>query len=365
MKKMIAVLVVALMLVAGFAGCGTPAAETAAEEAPAAETQAAEEPAAEEPAPEEAAPSEEAASAEEAAAPADLGVPDGTGKKVGVLYCLLAAPAVKVYAKGIQEMAEQSGAEIIELDGEWDPQKQSDQMSSLISQGVDAIVLNPVDGKSIIPVVKKAYEAGIPVVMGAMDIDESGREYVASFVGPDDLSVGESAGEIMMKALPDGGKVAIVEGTAGTSPQINRTGGFENAVAGSNIEIVAKLPADYDKAKAMAVAEDLLTKYPDLAGIWVHDDPMAVGVVQAMKAQGLTGADVKVVSYGGSKEGADLVKAGDTVATAVQPLVEEGRKSLAVALMVTNGQEVEAWYKDTIVPLTAENVDGYDPSLLW
>ena len=286
--------------------------------------------------------------------------------KIGVTYCLLSAPAVKVFAQGIQEKAKELGIELIELDGGWDPSKQTDQINSLVSQKVDGIVLNPVDGTSIIPAVKAAHEAGIPVVMGAMNIDESGSEYVTSFVGADDEDVGKSAGEMLKKTLGEkGGKVAIVEGTAGTSAQILRTKGFEEAVAGSNIEIVTKLAGDYDKAKAMTVTEDILTKYPDIAGIWVHDDTMCVGVVQAMKSMGLTGKDVAVVSYNGSKAGADMVKAGEIIATSVQPLVEEGRTSLDVLVKAINGEKVESWYKDQIDLLDSTNVNDYDPSLLW
>lgn len=286
--------------------------------------------------------------------------------KIGVTYCLLSAPAVKVFSQGIQEKAKELGIELIELDGGWDPTKQTDQINSLVSQKVDGIVLNPVDGTSIIPAVKAAHEAGIPVVMGAMNIDESASEYVTSFVGADDQDVGKSAGEMLKKALGEkGGKVAIVEGTAGTSAQILRTKGFEEAVAGSNIEIVTKLAGDYDKAKAMTVTEDILTKYPDIAGIWVHDDTMCVGVVQAMKSMGVTGKDVAVVSYNGSKAGADMVKSGEIIATSVQPLVEEGRTSIDVLVKAINGEKVESWYKDKIDLLDSTNVNDYDPALLW
>jgi ABC-type sugar transport system substrate-binding protein len=92
---------------------------------------------------------------------------------------------------------------------------------------------------------------------------------------------------------------------------------------------------------------------------------MCVGVVQAMKAMGKTGDDIKVVSYNGSKAGADMVKAGEIVGTAVQPLAQEGSVSLQAAVDAANGKPVEAWYKDVIEPITKDNVDSYDPSLLW
>ena len=288
------------------------------------------------------------------------------GLTIGVTYCTSSAPAVKVFAQGIQEEAKELGIELIELDGNFDAATQADQMNTFISQKVDGIVLNPSDGTSLVSSCKNADEAGIPVVTGAMNVDDSGYEYIRTFVGPDDKDVGRIAGQTMMEALGDkGGKVAIIEGTAGSSAQVNRTEGFEEAVAGSAVEVVAKNAADYDEATAMGIAEDLLTKYSDLAGIFCHDDTMASGVAQAMKELGYTGSDLVVVGYGGSAKGAELVQEGYLVATAVQPLVDEGRGCIKALVKAINGEELSAWYKDEITPLSKDNVESYDKSLLW
>ena len=288
------------------------------------------------------------------------------GLTIGVTYCISSAPAVKVFAKGIQEEAEALGIELIELDGNMDAATQTDQMNTFISQGVDGIVLNPSDGTSLVASCKAASEKEIPVVTGAMNIDESGYDYIKTFVGPDDEDVGKIAGEKMLEVLgEEGGKVAIIEGTAGSSAQVNRTAGFESAIEGSAIEVVAKNDANYDEATAMSITEDLLTKYSDLSGIFCHDDTMAAGVAQAMKEFGYTSDDIKVIGYGGSAKGADLVKEGFLVATAVQPLVEEGSGCIKALVKAICGEELNAWYKDEITPLDAESVKTYDEALLW
>lgn len=367
MKRRALGLLLAAALTAGLlSGCQKPSAPEP--EAPAQEET--EEPAAEEPeAPE--------AEAEESEAPAD----DGTatyadltlteeekaavkGKTIGVSYCLLSAPAVKVFAQGIQEEAKELGITLVELDGNYDPTTQASQMSELIAQKVDAIVLNPCDGTSLVASAKEAYDAGIPVVTGAMNIDESGAEYIVSFVGADDEDVGFCAGEAM-KSHVESGQVAIIEGTAGSSAQVNRTAGFERSLEGSNLEIVAKLSADFDEAKAMDVMQDLLTRYPDLKGVFCQDDTMASGAAQAMKELSYTGEDVALVGYNGSAAGAKLIEEGYMIASAVQPLVEEGRGSIRALVKAMNGEEVNPWYKDVIVPLDAETLKTYDESLLW
>lgn len=307
---------------------------------------------------------------QETASYADLELTEEEKEKVkgmtfGISYCLLSAPAVKVFAQGIQAEAEELGVKLVELDGNYDATTQADQMNTLIAQGVDAIVLNPCDGTSLVAAAKAAYDAKIPVVTGAMNIDESGYGYIETFVGPDDEDVGKCAGESMTEYLSDGGQVAIIEGTAGSSAQVNRTGGFEKAVEGSKIEIVAKNSADYDEATAMNVVEDLLTKYPDLKGIFCHDDTMASGAVQAMKELGYTGEDIVLIGYGGSATGAQLIQDGFMVASAVQPLVDEGKGCIKALVKALNGEELNQWYKEVITPLDAATLEAYDKSLLW
>ena len=312
----------------------------------------------------------EAAGEDGTATYADLTLTDAEkeavkGMTIGVSYCLLSAPAVKVFAQGIQAEAQELGITLVELDGNFDATTQANQMSELIAQGVDAIVLNPSDGTSLVAAAKEAHDAGIPVVTGAMNIDASGAEYIETFVGPDDEDAGFCGGEAMVKYLKDGGKVAIIEGTAGSSAQVNRTAGFERALEGSNLEVVAKISADYDEATAMNTMQDLLTRYPDLAGVFCHDDTMASGAAQALKELGYTGGEVVIVGYGGSAAGAKLIEEGYMVASAVQPLVEEGRGCIKALVKALNGEELNGWYKDVIVPLDADTLKSYDKSLLW
>lgn len=284
--------------------------------------------------------------------------------KIGVLYSLLSAPAVKVFSQGIEQTAKELDVEIVALDGEWDATKQSDQMDTLISQGVDAVILNPIDASSLVPACKKAFDAGIPVVSGAMNVDESGQQYIVSYVGADEKDIGSQAAKMMMENV-DKGQIAIIEGTAGASASIERTAGFEEALKESELEIITKLSGNFETASAMSATEDAITKNPELAGIFVHDDTMALGVVQAMKSMGYTGEDIAVISYNGSANGAKMLKDGDILATAVQPLFVEGKTSIEVCLKAIKGETVETWYKDQIDMLTQDNVDSYDANLLW
>ena len=100
-------------------------------------------------------------------------------------------------------------------------------------------------------------------------------------------------------------------------------------------------------------------------GVFCHDDTMASGAAQALKELGYTGGEVIIVGYGGSAAGAKLIEEGYMVASAVQPLVEEGRGCIKALVKALNGEELNGWYKDVIVPLDADTLKTYDKSLLW
>jgi ribose transport system substrate-binding protein len=282
--------------------------------------------------------------------------------RVGVLWCTLAAPAVQDGAQAAKKRADELGIELISLDAQLDAQKQSDQALNLIAQKVDAIILNPVDAKSLVPAAKKIAEAKIPLIVEGMRLDESGQQYMTSFVGGDELAVGRFAGNAMVQALgPKGGKVVIVEGALGSDPQIYRTKGFEEEIGKvKSIAIIDKQSSSWDRAKAMAVMEDFLIKYSDIAGVWVHDDNMAMGVVEAIKAAGKTGK-IKVISYNGNRDGVAAVKNGEIYATAVQPIEWEGRTDIDAAVAAVKGEMVKKWYKDSLELITKDNVGQFNP----
>jgi len=303
-----------------------------------------------------------AAPAEPPTSEAPAATPTETGgmPKVAVLWCTMAAPAVQAGAKAADARAAELGIELVSMDAQNDAQKQSEQIANALTQGCDVIILNPVDAKSPIPACKQIKEAGKGLIVIGMQLDESAADLVDCFVGGDDYAVGVQCGNMMMTALPDGGNVAIVEGSAGSDPQIKRTGGFEEALTGSNLTIVDKQNSPWATDKAMSITEDFLIKYDDLAGIFVHDDSMAAGVIEAVKAAGKIG-QIQVVSYNGNKIGVAAVKAGEIYGTALQDIDFLGTKSVETSIELFRGNPVEKAYYDNITPITKDNVDEFDP----
>lgn len=261
------------------------------------------------------------------------------------------------YAK--QEAAK-DGANLILMDAQWDPAKQADQMANLIAQKVDAIIIVPVDAKSALPSLKKAKAAKIPVINLNMKVDNNSANYVNTYVGASMPKEGEAAADLMIAALGGkGGQIAIIEGAPGSDAQIYRTQAFESKIATvKNIKIVSIVNGNWDRAKAMSAAEDLMTKNPNLVGIYCHDDNMAVGAIQAAKAANKADK-IKFVGIGGSIDGLSAVKSGNLYGTVTQPPDWEGSQGVKSALEVIKGTTLKTWYQDPVEKVTKDNVSKF------
>ena len=141
-------------------------------------------------------------------------------------------------------------------------EEQIKQVEDMIQRKVDLIGLQPVDSKGIIPVIKDANRAGIPVI--TVDTGADGGELV-TYIATDNYAAGVQAAEWIIRALDGKGKVAMIEGTPGSMQGRQRKEGFHDTIKKQpNINLAVSLPAHFDRAKGMQVMEDILTANPDL-----------------------------------------------------------------------------------------------------
>ena len=228
--------------------------------------------------------------------------------RIGMTCMDLTNPFFKLIANVMEEEAAKHGYELTALNGELDPAKQNSQMSDFAAQGYDAIFLNPVDSKSAGQGVKAAHEAGIPVFTFDIQVnDAEAKELVTSHIGSDNFQGGVLAGESMMQALGNRGKVAILSLPEVTSC-ILRVDGFKEALkkADSPIEIVTELSGKGNRDAGYAVATDILQAHPDINGIFAINDPSALGahaaVVKAGKAE-----QISLIAFDASPAGKQAV----------------------------------------------------------
>jgi ribose transport system substrate-binding protein len=273
-------------------------------------------------------------------------------------------PSITAMNQGMQDEAAIYGVELVILDPAFDPQKQVSMIDNLIAQGVDALLVNAVDPAAVVPSLKKASEAGIPVIMNNADTNEEGHQYTETFVTTDTYGQGRAVGEAIKAVMEPNAKMAIISGKPGQSGVAERIQGAKDALEGTGIEFIAEQPAEWSKDKALTVMQDFLTRYPDLNGVYALDDPMALGALQAIKAAGRDDLLGKVFGVNGNKEACDAIANGEMGGTALQLSYLVGVYSIRAGWDVTHGRIVDDIISAPTVGLTKDNLDQWE-SQCW
>ena len=254
------------------------------------------------------------------------------------------------YEKAFKEAASKAeGVETIVLDAGGDVARQIAQMQDLIQQKVDAIIIWPTNGKAVVPVVRKAHKAGIPVIVTNSNIATEGTEFIASFSGPDNITQGIYSAEMMCDALQGKGKIVQISGQPGYTTAIERQKGFEDrlAVACPGVEIMDTQPGDWNREKSQRVMEAFLVKYDNIDGVYSGDDNMGVGALNAAKASKRAG-DIAFIGATNFSVGYEAMERGEYYGSIYQSPVDDAINALKTAISVVKGEEVPALnYFDT------------------
>lgn len=262
--------------------------------------------------------------------------------------------------ENIREQVEANGDKLITTDPAMDVALQINQIEDMITQGIDAIYLNPVDWEGIRPALEMLEDAGIPIIN--YDTEVADMEFVTSYVGSDNYNAGYVVGLDVIEKLPDGGKVIVLD-----SPQMNsiraRVEGFLDAIKDSNIEVIAQQDARGDLQTAMTVTEDLLVANPDVDAIFGGNDPTALGALAAAMAQGFT-ADNGPMIYGvdGSPDLKQELASDKTLieGTGAQSPVNIALTSVEVAYKILKGEDYEENIPVETFLISGENIADYD-----
>lgn len=264
---------------------------------------------------------------------------------IGVSIMTATNPFFKELGDTIAAEAAQFGYETIVVSGDYDISKQQNQVSDFIVQGVDVIVLTPINSQSIGTSVGAANEAGIPVFTADIAVLAEGVE-VVSHIATDNYQAGRVAGRAMVEGLGASGQVGILD-FAEVESVIMRTRGFfdeleaQAEATGIELEVVARLPGGAEKAVSYRAAQDMLQAHPDLKGIFAINDPSALGAVAALEEAGRAD-EVIVVSVDGQPEGRRAVLEGKIYGDAVQYPDKIARTTVQTIMKYLNGEVVPA-----------------------
>jgi ribose transport system substrate-binding protein len=259
---------------------------------------------------------------------------------------------------GAEAAAQEAGVDMIWAapQVETDFTGQATIVEDFINRKVSAIVLAPSHRKAIVSVAERAVEAGIPVV-----VIDSGLDSLkpVSYVATDNYQGGLLAAREMGRVLGGKGKVAVVGIAPGSGSGLERESGFQDTIKKEfpGLELVGLQYSDSDRSKALTVAEDFLSRLPDLAGLFGSNESAAVGVFRAVENRGKKG-QVKVVGFDASSDLLEALRGGTIDALVVQNPFRIGHDGLAAAVAAVQGKPVARRIDTGVVVVTRENLES-------
>jgi ribose transport system substrate-binding protein len=273
----------------------------------------------------------------------------------GLALSTLNNPFFVTLQNGAEEEAKALGVNLIVADAQNDPTKQASQIEDFITRKVNAILLNPTDSNAVVPAVQKANAANIPV----LTLDRSAASgKIVTLIASDNVAGGKMAADFLCQAIGGKGNVVELEGIPGTSAARDRGQGFDEEMAAKcpDAKIVAKQPANFDRADGNQVFANILTAQPDIAGVFAQNDEMVLGAIQAADAANRTG--IVFVGFDGIPDGIAAVKAGKEAADVAQQPAEMGKLGVQEAVKYLQGQTVAESIPVPLQLLTKENVQS-------
>jgi signal transduction histidine kinase/DNA-binding response OmpR family regulator len=231
-----------------------------------------------------------------------------------------------------REMIFHDEAEVTILSADDNNNKQIADIEYFINNNYDIIIASPREADAITPILEKAYNKGIPVVI--FDREMNGDKYTA-YVGADNRLIGESAGKYINSRLKNGGRVLEIGGLRGSTPAHDRHSGFAAAI-NNNIELTTTVYSDWTPQGGKTVADSLFDIYTDIDAVFVQNDRMAIAVSESAKQHNLHPIIIGV--DGTAQMGIKAVDDGVIDATFIYPT--GGSELVKIALDILNGKSV-------------------------
>ncbi len=257
---------------------------------------------------------------------------------------------------GAEAAAKEAGVEMLWAapQVETDFTGQASIVEDFINRRVSALVLAPSHHKALVSVTERAVAEGIPVVVMDSGLDST---QPVSYVATDNYQGGVLAAREMGRVTGGQGKVAVVGIAPGSGSGIERETGFQDTIRKEfpKIELLELQYSDSDRAKALTVAEDFMTRAPDLKGLFGSNESAAVGVFRAVENRGKKG-QVKVVGFDASSDLLGALREGTVDALVVQNPFRIGHDAVAAAVAAFQKRPVEKRVDTGVVVVTRENL---------
>lgn len=259
---------------------------------------------------------------------------------------------------GAEKAAQELGVEVI-----WQgPQKEDDRqmqiqvVQNFISRGISAIVLAPLDDRSLVPPVQAAVKREIPVIIIDSDLNADVYE---SFIATDNRRGGQLCAERLAEVLGGKGKVIMLRYSEGSASTTNREEGFlEKIKEYPDIELVSSNQyAGATIEKGFQASQNLLNRFPAVEGIFCPNESATTGMLRALQTAGRAG-QVKFVGFDSSETLIKAMRAGELDGLAQQDPFQMGYLGVKAAVDVVEGKPVEKRVDTGVTMVTPENLDN-------
>jgi ribose transport system substrate-binding protein len=243
-------------------------------------------------------------------------------------------------AKGARAQAAKLGIKIIDLDSKGDQATQANQVQDLIARKVSAILLVPLSPGPAQALVDQASAAGIPIATvhgyaGANRTVASPYPKLKFIIDENEEGAGATAGQMALKALPNGGQVAVITGAAGFVENTTRVTKFKAALSNGKYQVVATQPGNWTKQDGQSACQNILAAHPKIGLFYAISDDMAVGCAAAAKS---AKSNAKIIGIGGSAGGIAAIKSGAVYGTVCYKPADEGAQAVQKMYDVLTGK---------------------------
>jgi len=241
-------------------------------------------------------------------------------------------------------------------DAKGDVSQQLQQVQNFIGQGVDAIIVNPVDTNAVKPIVDLATKSGVPLVFVNR---RPATEFTSkmAYVGSDSELAGRLQMEALAKTMNYKGNVAILLGDLANEATRDRTKGVKTVIAKyPDMKVVQEQTAKFMRNDAVDVVSNWMTAGDDIQAIASNNDEMAIGALQAL---GKNPNHIVIAGVDGTPDALQMIKNGKMVATVFQDAKGQGEGSVQTAVKLAKGEKVEP---NVMIPyqlITKENYEEF------
>ncbi len=284
--------------------------------------------------------------------------------KIGVSMDKFDDNFLTVLRNGIADYAKtQPGVSVQIEDAKDDVSKQLSQVQNFIANGVDAIIVNPVDTSATAAITKAAADAGVPLVYvnrQPADVEKLGPK--AAFVASNESEFGTLETKEICKILGGKGDILVISGQLSNQAAVQRTQDVHDVIAlpdCKGIKIIAEQTANWDRTQAQNLMTNWLSKGLKFDAVVSNNDEMAVGALQAMKAAGVDTKKAVVGGVDATQDALASMKAGDLKVTVFQDAAGQGKGAVDAALALAAGKSVD---KKVYIPfqlVTPANMDQF------